>query len=246
MLFATPPPQPKLWHYQQFNLIPFAFLSTFLVARKKKDKKWMQNKNDTLPLLYREYWVLINVVHTCLFFFLCLSSTAAKLSLVVHEFTVLSVIHSDYDGTAAGHSPGTSLLTLLPTASTFTPQWERKKDKRWTLLTLNDHPPCPPSSSGQYSFQVKRGIIFVFIILSPKLQLNSLAIAISLTTISHWNVSCLSSRLCAVHSWLWWMYNSERFMGSLWPRSSHLTYHRKLTTEEQQQQHAFLCDNFYY
>lgn len=158
MLFATPPPpQPKLWHYQQFNLIPFAFLSTFLVARKKKDKKWMQNKNDTLPLLYREYWVLINVVHTCLFFFLCLSSTAAKLSLVVHEFTVLSVIHCDYDGTAAGHSPGTSLLTLLLAASAFAPQWERKKDKRWTLLTLNDHPPCPPSSSGQYSFPVKRG-----------------------------------------------------------------------------------------
>lgn len=61
-----------------------------------------------------------------------------------------------------------------------------------SMTTLHVHPAAVDNIHSQWS----GGIIFVFIILSPKLQLNSLAIAISLTTISHWNVSCLSSLCC--------------------------------------------------
>lgn len=177
----------------------------------------MQNKNDTLPLLYREYWVLINVVHTCLFFFLCfhrLSSTAAKLSLVVHEFKVLSVIHSDYDGTAAGHSPGTSLLTLVyPPPHLIDSGNERKT--RGGLYSQ-----WPPSmSTQQWTIFVpsgEAGELYLYLLLSPKLQLNSLAIAISLTTIIYQSLERLFSSLCCP---LMVMVNVQ--VKDLWDRCGH-------------------------
>lgn len=197
----------------------------------------MQNKNDTLPLLYREYWVLINVVHTCLFFFLCFHRCKT--------FTCCARVYS-----VVGHPQWLwwhccwSLTWYFTThsvipASAFTPQWERKKDKRWTLLsmtTLHVH----PAVDNIHSQWGSGGIIFVFIIVSKaptefishRNFFNDHHLSVTGTSLL---VSLLSTRGYGECT-------SERFMGSLWPRSSHLTNHRKLTTEEQ---HAFLCDNFY-